>query len=394
LLFFVSNSRNLATFWIRIVKLKCFTARLLGADVRRTNSIATQEKTMSFTRIIALVNSINLRAFAFLAVILCSLAITAPASAQQAENRVKFLNYPDCVELKNETTRVVLGHHIGGRLLAYELNGKNVLYLSPEEAEWNPANPSGKTPNSAGRFDVGPEFIQLRGNALWTGRWQAESLGPRRAKLTSMKDPKSGFVITREFTLAKNSSRLTVKQTVHNQSENTNRHCYWSRTFATHGGTAIVPITPETSRFPNFYFMARSPRAVDFMPKDPNVRLVDNYLLVEGPTEHPKLGMDSTAGWVAYQTRQNQLFVKRYPVYQNHSYGEATGINLSIWYPPKEKLNACEIEPIGPMETLKPGEQASFTVDWWLFENPYPQEGSVDPISIAKIVEDRCQATK
>ena len=65
-------------------------------------------------------------------------------------------------------------------------------------------------------------------------------------------------------------------------------------------------------------------------------------------------------------------------------------MKLSIWYPPRDKLNACEIEPIGPMETLKPGEQASFTVDWWLLENQYPNDGNVDPLPIAKLVEEKC----
>ena len=34
----------------------------------------------------------------------------------------------------------------------------------------------------------------------------------------------------------------------------------------------------------------------------------------------------------------------------------------------------CELEPIGPRETLEPGECASFTEDWWLLPYDFPQE--------------------
>ena len=50
---------------------------------------------------------------------------------------MRVLNYPDCVELSNANTKVVLGHHVGGRVLQYTWRGKDALYLSPEEAKWS-----------------------------------------------------------------------------------------------------------------------------------------------------------------------------------------------------------------------------------------------------------------
>ena len=45
--------------------------------------------------------------------------------------RITYVGYPDCIELSNATTRVVLCP-VGGRVLEYSLRGKNALYL--EEA--------------------------------------------------------------------------------------------------------------------------------------------------------------------------------------------------------------------------------------------------------------------
>lgn len=333
--------------------------------------------------------------FTFLALLFVS-AIASIAHGQQDVNkyegvaRVKILNYEDCVVLSNPTTRVVLGHHVGGRVLVYERQGKNVLYLSPKESEWVPGNRAKSPMASAGRFDIGPEFFQTRGNALWNGEWTVSVIGDRRARMTSSIDPKSGLRVYRQFELDAESSRLTFKQTVENRSAEIVRQCFWSRTFANHGGVAVVPCDPRTSRFPNLYTMSRSRYLIDVGPTDPAVRRVDNLLVIDRPTKFPKLGFDSVRGWVAYQTREDQLFVKKYRVFPDETYGEATGINLSIWYPQKDKLAACEIEPIGPLVALKPGDESSFTVDWWLLDRKFPESGVVDPIAVAKVVEANC----
>ena len=121
------------------------------------------------------------------------------------------------------------------------------------------------------------------------------------------------------------------------------------------------------------------------------IRRVADFLVIDGPPEHAKLGMDSVKGWVAYQTRQDQLFVKRYPISDIANYGELAGYNLSIWYPKESFLPACEIEPIGPMTELKPGEQDSFTVDWWLLEREFPADGKVDPKDVENLVDSNCK---
>jgi hypothetical protein len=80
----------------------------------------------------------------------------------------------------------------------------------------------------------------------------------------------------------------------------------------------------------------------------------------------------------------------RYPTFPDRVYAEVTGMTLSVWHPQKERVPACELEPIGPMEVLAPGQKASFTVHWWLFERRFPENGKIDPAAIAKIVEKEC----
>ena len=103
-------------------------------------------------------------------------AISLNLPAEEGARRLKFLNYPDCIELSNKAgTVVILGHHVGGRVLSYRQDGKESLYLNPSEAKWTPKN--GKKSSSAGRFDIGPEYLIPKRAALWSGQWTAKITG-------------------------------------------------------------------------------------------------------------------------------------------------------------------------------------------------------------------------
>jgi hypothetical protein len=183
---------------------------------------------------------------------------------------------------------------------------------------------------------------------------------------------------------------LTFTQTVFNRGQKTVRQCYWSRTFANHGGIAIVPCDSFKSRLPNLYYLGMSRKTLNILPEEDAVVRQDDFLIIDGPPSTAKMGFDSVRGWVAYQSKDDLLFVKRFEVSENRNYGEAVGINLSIWYPKKDLLPCCEVEPIGPMQNLKPGEQASYSVDWWLLESAFPADGKVDPVAIEKVVQEQC----
>lgn len=292
--------------------------------------------------------------------------------------RVKLLNYPDCIELSNANTTVVLGHHVGGRVLKYAWKGKDALYLSPNEGKWDPATPSPRPEVSAGRFDIGPEMLIPKREVLWSGTWTAEVTGPRAARLTSQPDAATGVQLIREFKLDPVTSHLACTQIIKNVSRETKSWCHWSRTFAIHGGIGVVPLTPKQSKFPNGYVLYQPgpPAAIQPRPNDPNIRARDGFLEIVGPPAFPKLGFDSYTGWFAYQMPNDLAFVKRYATYPDRVYNEVAGLTISIWYPQASFVPAVELEPIGPSNDLKPGASAAFTENWWLLENPFPKAGA------------------
>ena len=299
---------------------------------------------------------------------------------------ISYAGYTNCVQLKNEHTTVVLGPHSGGRVLAYTWKGETALYLNPDHDGWVYAPERKRIDPSGGRLDIGPEHILPKRLALWVGPWTAEITGPRSARLTSVKDAATGIQLVRDFALAPTSSHLTCTQTIRNVSSDTVRACHWSRTFARGGGIVLIPLTPN-SRFPNQYIMYGPGPVMNYRPKDPNIRVRDRFLEILGPPRQKKLGMDAYAGWFCYLMKNNLMFVKRFSTYPNRVYGEMAGLTISIWY---NKDIACELEPIGPLETLAPGASAAFTEDWWLLPYRYPDPGAdVDLTAVTRLVNQK-----
>lgn len=315
------------------------------------------------------------------AVMVCvTLSPVLPALAEEGAEVVSFYGYDDCIRLSNATTRVTLCPAAGGRVLEYSLQGTNVLYLPAGDEGWKPTSESRRGPMNAGRFDIGPEKVVQRGLVLWQGVWKGEVTGSRAAKMTSQFDPTSGVRLVRQFQLDHQSSRLRCTQTIINESDRPVNLCHWSRTFAVGGGVAVVPRSPR-GRFPVGYVMYAGGNQIQLRPSDANIQVSDKAVVITAAPQFPKLGFDSHAGWLAYLAPTDQLFIKRYPTFPDRAYNEAAGLTLSVWYPQGEMV---ELEPIGPAEQLEPGDQASFSEEWWLVPHPFPADSNsveFDPIA-------------
>lgn len=313
----------------------------------------------------------------------CVTALLCARSFGNAADVVTYHGYEKAIELKNAETRVVLCPEVGGRVLEYSRNGVNVLHVSQAEKDWQPGD---RRESSAGRFDIGPEFIVPKRDTLWSGEWTGTITGPRSARLTSQKDAATGVQLVRDFELAVDSSHLSCIQTIINVSQSTQEWCHWSRTFAVGKGICVIPLTAKgtspQSRFPNGYVMYESSALINVRPQDPQIRRRGNLLEIHPTPAKPKLGFDSYAGVIAYAAPNDLLFVKRFQTYPNRVYNEAAGLTISVWYPDREMI---ELEPIGPREILQPGESASFTEHWYLADLKFPtDEQSLDLPALQK----------
>jgi hypothetical protein len=280
--------------------------------------------------------------------------------------------YPGCIELSNDSVRVVLEPNLGGRVLAYELKGKNVLYV--DDAQDGLVYEGKNLHPSAGRSDFGPEKTVPAHPLLYLGKWSAKVTGAREAEMMSQKDSASGVQLVRKFKLAKSGSRLEFTQVIRNISTSAKSYCHWSRTFVKGGGISLLPLNSQ-SRYPKKYMVYGPGNIMNFMPEsEENIRIREGILEIIGPPALPKTITDTETGWLAYITRDNQLFIKKYPVYPSRIYGEMAACTACVFYKPLY----CEIEPIGPMETIAPKREAAFTEYWYLFDYQYPADKKAD----------------
>ena len=93
--------------------------------------------------------------------------------------------------------------------------------------------------------------------------------------------------------------------------------------------------------------------------------------------------MDPYDGWLAYLSNDNQLFIKSFSVFPERNYGDMAAPTASIWYNDPER---CEVEPLGPVETIEPGQTVSFTEVWYLYDYEFPPDGKADLKEIRSMV--------
>jgi len=332
------------------------------------------------------------------------LALPALAAAAPLANElVDFAGYRNCLSLSNGETRVILGPHCGGRVLSYACQGTEAIPLNPAQDGYT-WQPGAKTVDPyGGRLDVGPEGTLGRHTDLWLGPWQAEFARPGEATMTSGVDSNLSLQLIRTYRLDPSGSHLRVTQKIINRGDKTRRVCHWSRTFAQGNGICLVPLNPS-SRFPKGYLTYGPGAVMDYSPKPhEHVRVREGCLEISGDPPFSKFMLDTEPGRLAYLMRNSLVFVKKWAVYPERAYAEMSAGTLSLYYYPfledRQKpaaerglpIDFCELEPIGPMEILQPGQSASFSEDWWLLPYAFPAEGQdVDVAAVVKLM-DGCE---
>jgi len=272
---------------------------------------------------------------------------------------VTVYGLPGCVELKNKNTRVVIDPNIGGRVLVYELNGRDIIYFNHHHDGITDGERIKRI--DAGRFDFGPVKTIPSHNFYFKGKWKAEITGELSVRVTSGVDPKHNILLVRDFILDESSSKLICKQTLINKGDVPLERYLWSRTFVVGGGIYLMPVNP-LSRYPQKYITYvghDNVSLIDYNPhEEKTIELTDNILTITGQAKGKRILTDATDGWLACLFKNDLLFVKKYKVYSDKKYGGVSCFTAAVWH---LKDEIYEIEPIGPVETVKPGESFSFT---------------------------------
>lgn len=251
------------------------------------------------------------RSLLIIGFLLCSTSLLS-ADDRTGVSQVSAYGYDDCLKIFNNLTSVIICPRVGGRILSYKHQGHESLPLPKGGEGWTYESGKGGGSPIPGRFDIGPETTIPKHPELWQGIWQGEIIADRHVRVVSPHDKATGVQLVRDYKLDSKTSQLECRQTMTNRSKESVEYCYWSRTFALGGGIVVIPLT-KPSRFPHQYVMYTPAPVINYLPEDQNIRRRDGFLEILGPPAHPKLGMDTQAGWFAYLMPNDLMFVKQYP---------------------------------------------------------------------------------
>jgi len=282
--------------------------------------------------------------------------------------RFSYRGWNNAYKLSNGVVELVVTADVGPRILFYGFRtGENLLHEVEQDA--------GKT--------GGSEFRLYGGHRLWVSPEVERTYYPDNTSVAvsqhgnairftaQPEDLPPGTHLQKELELelASTGSQVRITQRVTNHDMRSTRLAPWSPTMMGAGGCAILPLSPRIAMDKDHYLPVGAFGIWSYTDfADPRWVLGTSYIQLRqmaNPTGRFKEqmgGIYNSAGWGAY-FRQGYLFVKCAAVISGAQYPDF-GCNFEVFTNP----DFIELETLGPLAELRPGETAEHVERWWLFD--------------------------
>ncbi len=294
-----------------------------------------------------------------------------PATPQPTVTRCAYLGSEDNLRLANGEVELMLPTGYGPRVMRYApIGGENVF------GEVSPAQQGQPTP-------FGDTWHIRGGHRLWTapedavGSYHpdntpvvAEVIAAQvgdtsHVRVVLMQPPEShtGLEKAMEITLSARGSQVSVLHRLTHRGQTPIELAPWALSVMARGGTAIFPHPPFVPH-PEALAPANPLVLWPFTRmNDTRWRWGDRYFFLrQNPAlaAAQKVGFYNPLGWMAYQL-DHTLFVKRHtPLPGPHA---DQGCNAETF----TNDAFLELETLGPIRRLAPGEVVTHREDWFLF---------------------------
>jgi len=289
--------------------------------------------------------------------------------------RVVYRGWENCWRLANGTAELLVLADVGPRVIWYGMRGgENQLHEVEEDA---------------GRKGS-MEFRLYGGHRLWAAPEIERTYFPDNVAVTvSQKGNSARFTAPREdmqpgtnlqkemeIELGPKGTEVRLTHRITNHDQDATELAVWAPTMMRAGGRAILPL-PARHPMDKDHLLPVGVFGVwsytDFA--DERWKLGTEFVQLAqakhraGRFREQMGGIFNPAGWGAH-FRRGTLFVKRASVIAGARYPDG-GCNFELFTNP----DFLELETLGPLVELKPGEMAEHVERWWLFENVPDGEG-------------------
>ena len=293
--------------------------------------------------------------------------------------KTEFGGWKNCLELSNGIVRCIVTTDVGPRILFYGFeDGENEFYINSADA--------GQTGGDSYRF--------YGGHRLWHGPQEEPrcclpdnepveySIEGSGVILTQKTEAESHIQKIIKLVLAEDSSKIQVEHTMINHGMWNADLTIWALTQMTPGGVEYIPrCTKKNGLLPNQNIVLWSWTDLS----DYRITWGKDYITLRQDPDAPeigedyihavKIGVDNREGYAGY-FRNGHLFVKTFQTVDEAVYPDG-GCTCETYTDPA----MIELESLSPMISLKPGESASHTEEWQLFDGigmPESQEEAKD----------------
>jgi hypothetical protein len=308
--------------------------------------------------------------------------------------RISYRGWNNAYKLSNGIAELVVTADVGPRIIFYGFhNGDNLLHEVEEDA--------GQT--------GGSEFRLYGGHRLWVSPEVERTYYPDNTPVAvsqhgsatcftaKREELPPGTNLQKEFEieLAATGSHVRIRQRIRNDDTHPTTLAPWSPTVMAAGGRAILPLSSRIAMDKDHYLPVGIFGLWSFTDlADPRWVLGTTYIQLRhlaNPQGHFKEqmgGIYNSAGWGAY-FKEGYLFVKRAAVIRGAQYPDF-GCNFEVFTNPAY----VELETLGPLVELGPGEVVEHVEHWWLFadvasgENDAWVDSAVLPLAMHTAVSE------
>jgi hypothetical protein len=281
---------------------------------------------------------------------------------------VEYQSWTKAFRISNDTVQLIVLTEVGPRILFFGFQG--------EENEFHDAS-------EASRQSSEQVFKVYGGHRLWVSPEVAQTYYPDNVPV-SVRSKDDAFVFSAppesappgthlqkeiEIKLAETGTGVTVTHRILNLGEESTEMAPWALSVMAGGGRAILPFAPKAPMSPSRLLPEGVLTLWSYTDlADPRWRIGTKYLQLRQKNSASQFkeqmaGIFNPSGWGAY-FRSGHLFIKKAHVEVGAKYPDY-GCNFEIYTDP----NSLELETLGPLRDLKPGETAEHIEHWWLFKD-------------------------
>jgi len=300
---------------------------------------------------------------------------------------VEYQKWKRAFRTYNDTVQLIVLTEVGPRILLFGFLGEgNEFHEIPEH--------SGK---------CGDQTFRVHGgHRLWVAPEIERTYYPDNVPV-SVHRQNDSFVFTAppesippgtnlqkeiEIKLSETGARVTVTHRIRNLGLESTEMAPWALSVMASGGTAIVPLPPR-ARMSRGRLLPEGVFALWCYTDlaDPRWKIGTNYIQLQqssscaGEFKEQMGGIFNPSGWGAY-FRRGHLFIKKAKVEKNAKYPDF-GCNFELY----TDLHSLELETLGPLQHLEPGDTAEHTEHWSLFKGIQPgtDENWIDSVILPAV---------